>query len=171
MKKAAHKWNCPVRVTFTVLLLVLAYWTAFWVASHQSISRPPNLLFGRWQSKPTQNGLYPNFEFFKDGTVVESVFKPNTQTDLRQPEQLDRCARGTFRIIDATHLLVEVGPLLEHECPYWGAELWDEKIWLERVYQLDWLDDQHVTLSTGLVWPFGLRTGGETIELDRFSNH
>lgn len=158
------------RIICAVLFLFVAHLTAFWFASHQSNSRPPNLLFGRWQSKLTQNDLYALFEFSHDGTVVESVFEPNTKRGLRQPQQLDQCARGRFRIIDPTRLLIEVGPLFESHCPYWTADPWDEKVWLVRVYELEWLDDQHVTLSTGMVRPFGLRTG-ETIKLARFSKH
>jgi hypothetical protein len=94
--------------------------------------------------------------------------KSDTQKNVKEPPQLDQCATGTFRIIDPMRLEIEVGPLLERECPYWSAEPWDEKVRLERLYELDWLDDDHVRLRTGMVWPFGLRTGGETIELARF---
>jgi hypothetical protein len=121
MKKATHK---PKRIIARwrpiafAALLTFAVLAEFSTASHQPSPRPPDMLLGRWHSKPTQDELYAQFEFVQDGTVVERVLKSDTQRNVKEPPQLDQCATGTFRIIDPMRLEIEVGPLLERECPY-----------------------------------------------------
>lgn len=107
---------------------------------------PKARLVGKWQSKLGTYSVYTGvpasairFQFFDDGTVVESV---KVKQLLRQSAQASwrQYATGNFRFIDSTHVEVDFG--LVHG---------------KTVYSVKWLGAKHVRL----------RASDEIIELER----
>ena len=124
-------------LTFSVVLLM-----CLTVCSSHQQGSPANsqqTLMGKWEESETPNARHlVQFEFLADGTAIKNNKELGKFTD-RKWHQL---ATGTFRLIDPTHIKVELQPSF-----YFGAS----------IYELQWRDQDDVAF----------RAGDETIALFR----
>ncbi len=114
--------------------LVISFALAATLAACSGNLHPPDQaktaqtrLLGKWQARGSILWGYTDtqFEFFADGSVAESG------KSRRGWQQLHT---GTFKFVDATHVKIDLG-------------LWD--VGPPTIYEVDWQDNDHVTLRAG----------------------